>query len=743
MNLIMTPAHTDSPLRRSDVSLCRESNRNVSVNDDAEERREARRRTLISRAEENVESSTSAFEDNETLKKYLEIYNNNKLSRANAWSVSLIDTLSTLLDRHHKSFSNFKVAGSSLEASSKVYSLRVDSIHSDVLRMSAGLNARKFNERQLENGDDDDDNDTVATGGEGGNDPVASAAGAEANAENAKKAKSKRQRKVACMVTKNKETLNARLDTVPLQDPVFGKLNSVVGSINSSIRLMNNILLTTGSELRLRTTFGIWDKTALPLIDYTEEVSMEIHNENEFCVCDRLFNIQNIENFKLRPLHEGYIITETPVPTTEDKEQNLSKRYGEDNDTSSPPQETAEVANSPFYNVQEMSMAFDMNAECEPMPMLTEQMPIVDVDYNELDDLTIEERNAINNCRGLRKAPVIIEDLRPVDANSKLEYSYRALDKISQFWAGPSHWKFKRSRNRLTNEGVSGRVLNHRAPRYRQALDRKKAKQLKYGQFEDDAFIALDQKFKNRKANIQKKWDSKKLKLPVDLQLNNNRFSYFTLAPGLTILSNTTHRSTLQDGNDSNENVLLNGVMADNVPAIDDHFADHEMDHDGIENMGCNSVLIDDHDDLRTSPALRLTENNPLNSTILEIASNFEGAPAQVTRIIVPFARRAKVIDMKNLKRSCGTLLNQQLRETINEKELPQHPMLKDECYEDGIASFNEIYAHLPQLLTKNMSDALSTSIAFYSILHLANEYDLRLIPQEDLADFKIRKVNG
>ncbi|KAI9586697.1 condensin complex subunit 2 [Glossina fuscipes] len=745
MNLIMTPAHTDSPLRRSDVSLCRESNRNASVNDDAEERREARRRTLISREEGNVEPSTSAFEDNETLQKYLEIYNNNKLSRENAWSVSLIDTLSTLLDRHHKTFSNFKVAGSSLEASSKVYSLRVDSIHSDVLRMSAGLNAQKFSEKQLENADDDDDNDTVATGGEGGNDPVASAAGAEVNAENAKKTKNKRQRKAACMVTKNKETLNARLDTVPLQDPVFGKLNSVVGSINSSTRLMNNILLTTDSELRLRTTFAIWDKAALPPADYTEEISLQTNNENEFFPCDSLFKMQNLENFKLRPLHDGYIITDMPEPTAEDKEQNLSTRHTVDEDIPSPPQETGgreiETVNSPFGNLHEMSMAFDINAECEPMPILTEQMPIVDVDYNEFDDLTIEDRTAINNCRGLRKVPVVIEDLRPVDANSKLEYSYRPMDKISQFWAGPSHWKFKRIRNRRSSEVVVGRVLNRRGPRQRQALDRKKAKQLKFDQSEEEGFIPLDQKFKDRKANIQKKWDHKKLKLPVDLQLNSDRFSYFTLAPGLAILANSTHRSTLQDVIDSSENGLLNG-MVDNVQAIDDHFADHEMDHDGVENLACNSVLVG-HDDLSTSPEIRPAENNSHNSTILEIANNFEGAPTQVTRIVVPFARRAKVIDMKNLKRSCSTLLNKQLKRTINEEDIPHHPMLKNECYEDGLASFNEIYANLPQLLTKNMSEALSTSIAFYSVLHLANEYDLRLIPQDDLTDFKIRKVVG
>lgn len=103
----MTPAHTDSPLRRSEVGVFRDGQQNVTINDDEEERRQARRRTILSGAGGTVETST--FEENETLKKCLEIYNGNKLSKENAWSLSLIDTLSTLLSRHHKSLNNFKV----------------------------------------------------------------------------------------------------------------------------------------------------------------------------------------------------------------------------------------------------------------------------------------------------------------------------------------------------------------------------------------------------------------------------------------------------------------------------------------------------------------------------------------------------------------------------------------------------------------------------------------------------------
>ncbi len=57
--------------------------------------------------------------------------------------MSLIDHFRVLIDKHHKTLSSFTVVGSSLEASSKIYGIRVDSVHADVLRMSSGLIRQK------------------------------------------------------------------------------------------------------------------------------------------------------------------------------------------------------------------------------------------------------------------------------------------------------------------------------------------------------------------------------------------------------------------------------------------------------------------------------------------------------------------------------------------------------------------------------------------------------------------------
>lgn len=306
-------------------------------------------------------------------------------------------------------------------------------------------------------------------------------------------------------------------------------------------------------------------------------------------------------------------------------------------------------------------------------------------------------------------------------------------------------------------ESLAGRNLNQKAKRNKIALEKKKSKQLKFGEFHDELFIKLDDKYKSRKANIQKKWDQRKLKLPVDLKLDPMRFSSYTLAPGLTIYVKQDERESTAAA------AAVGSADNDSIPPTDDHHFDNGDDGMPYDDpMGdCTGAVGGCEAGNMTQGGAGLDPNDPnapqtlgdnvgaddnrdnLNETVLEIATDYEGAPSQVTKIIVPFAKRAKVIDMKNLKRSCTVLLQKQFKQPVKEEDVPRHPVPKQEKYQDGMGSFHDIYEHLPDILPKTMAESLSTSIAFYSVLHLANEFDLRLIPEEDLKDFKIRKVTG
>ncbi|KAH8274036.1 hypothetical protein KR044_008615 [Drosophila immigrans] len=747
----MTLPRSETSLRRSAVGSHRESmiRDMTTVNDDDAERREARRRTLLQQQTRPRDSSgLESIEENETIKRCLEIYNGNKLSRDNAWTLSLIDTLSNLLDHHHKTLSNFKMAGSSLEASSRVYGLRVDSIYLDAMRMSAGLSARTLTEQQLNAAADRDD--SIVENAEGG------APNENAQTQTAAPKAKKRARKAVSTVTKNKDTLNMRLDTAPLQDPVFGKLNSTVGSINASNRLMHNILPTVDSELKLRTNYRFWSSEDLPaeVTDYTM-IDTDIKDLDPLSLVSAEFVeklLRYDQRLNLRPLHTGYIITDEPNPT------NLNEpRLLPDND------DGVDNADDFYENPKELSMAFDINAECEPMPELDgPSAPVLEVDYNELEELTTEERTTLKNCRMLRKQPVVIDDLRPIDGSTKLEYSYRPMDKISQFWAGPSHWKFKRTRARSTfgqinsqeNSAAGGAgggsststAAATRARRTAVQATKRRSQQLKFGEYTEHLFQPLDSNTKLRKANCQKRWDARKLMLPTKFDFEPNYFYKYDYAPSIKV----SRRFGVQDEDldpDANS-AIEDGV--DDVELFDnDHFSADTPDSPSAMNIssmpeggdtGCTFLGADPATGGNLSLGNTTLRNN-CNDTVLEIATDFDGAPTQVTKVIVPFAKRAKVIDMKNLKRSCNSLIQKQLLNDVMEESIPIHLKSKQEHYAKGMASFKEVYDKLPNMLTAKMADSLSPSVALYAVLHLANDMRLRLIPQGDFENFTIRQV--
>lgn len=209
--------------------------------------------------------------------------------------------------------------------------------------------------------------------------------------------------------------------------------------------------------------------------------------------------------------------------------------------------------------------AFDMGADVEPMPADDHYAIDYDMDCdggNDFDELTQDDRAAISACKGLRRKTTIIEDLRPADT-TKLEYSYRPLDNINQFWAGPSYWKFRKSRKLTINNATVGTLPGSQqsgitavanAATKRKA-NRNKIEPIKFTTLiedqmrdtdedsDDGIFISVDsrpaQKFK--KNNLYKRWDSKKLKLPTDLRIDRNLFNHYTYCPNVTIMGNNAN----------------------------------------------------------------------------------------------------------------------------------------------------------------------------------------------------------
>lgn len=141
-----------------------------------------------------------------------------------------------------------------------------------------------------------------------------------------------------------------------------------------------------------------------------------------------------------------------------------------------------------------------------------------------------DDLRALNACKGLRRNPEVIDDLRPLDSSSMhLEYSYRTLDNIGQFWAGPSHWKYRKTRASSLAVGSGG---------VKKKPLRKKHEPIIFTiDFDDSMFISVNSKSaqKLKKINVYKRWDAKKLKLPTDFQLDRNRYNCYKFAPGIPV----------------------------------------------------------------------------------------------------------------------------------------------------------------------------------------------------------------
>lgn len=244
-----------------------------------------------------------------------------------------------------------------------------------------------------------------------------------------------------------------------------------------------------------------------------------------------------------------------------------------------------------FNMSQCLEYAFDMEAEIEPMPTGDHHytMDVMENDFaDDFDDLTQEDRAAISLCKGLRRKPTIIEDLRPSDT-TKLEYSYRPLDNINQFWAGPSYWKFRKSRkltmNRESIASSDGGSIAPIAHANRRKANSKKIEPIKFTTLiengtdadSDDDFILSDSKqaVKFKKNSVYKRWDSKKLKLPTDLQIDRNLFNFYAFLPSLTI------------GKKPIETPVISEIDGD-----DAYDFDHADDDDGVAFCD-NDVCID------------------------------------------------------------------------------------------------------------------------------------------------------
>uniref|UniRef100_A0A3Q1AV83 Condensin complex subunit 2 n=1 Tax=Amphiprion ocellaris TaxID=80972 RepID=A0A3Q1AV83_AMPOC len=146
-------------------------------NDDEQERRQRRRSRVI-----DLQSATdTSFSDSashsavgtpaavpklsnaqisEHYSTCIKLSTENKITTKNAFGLHLIDYMADILKQKDSELTNFKVAAGTLDASTKIYAVRVDAVHADAYRVLGGLGA------ETKPGEEEDGNDDGLAGSE-------------------------------------------------------------------------------------------------------------------------------------------------------------------------------------------------------------------------------------------------------------------------------------------------------------------------------------------------------------------------------------------------------------------------------------------------------------------------------------------------------------------------------------------------------------------------------------------------
>ncbi|XP_041987202.1 condensin complex subunit 2 [Aricia agestis] len=673
-----TPGFARRSIGGSGTSLKRRSliphNRITNIRDEERNDDDAERSSLVA-SERAVATSTpqasprrgrdtmSSSPQKEHFQGCLKLYAENKINKDNAWNLQLIDFMTSMLRRHDARMDNLQTASTVVDASARIYSFRVDAVHYDVLKMAGGLSKAA----QTKRGKKDDEHEVLDEG----------AAGGEATAPKKKKKRSKGA------VAANSELFNGDFDTNDCVDPFFERLAATAGDVTSSNRAFN-------------ATLPVHDKT-LALILRTDEPFLECIKENipeeidireKITLASKLLPAFTEEDHICEPFSKFSISNWDP----ETEETDRITNWMEDN----------------RLNLSQQALAFDVNAEVEPIPQdeeqndLFEDEPLGGISSDEGGDVAV----AACVARAVPAPPARLADMRPTDAaHARLEYSYCALSA----WAGPAHWRLKTNRaSKLSTltQSTAGRVTIDKKARTKKTLDFMGAGlafdcRAPAGEYEPTppAKIMISRKT----LATGHTWNEANFKTPIDRGLDESHFRALFLRRSVKLMracdvpapAPTPAEPLAVDAVDydyTNENDA--GYCPTQAPEAD------EWDNDeGGETVRCEAPPADD------------------------IGEMLE-PPTKVAKIFIPYAMRAKKVDMKQLKHCTWKMLTEKTPEGDKENVTK--------------TTFFSVYSRLPNRLSTNMRESLSVPLALLSVLHLANEKGLILEKRDELNDIGI-----
>ncbi|XP_076989884.1 condensin complex subunit 2 isoform X2 [Tamandua tetradactyla] len=619
----------------------------------------------------------------------------NKITTKNAFGLHLIDFMSEILKQKDTEPTNFKVAAGTLDASTKIYAVRVDAVHADVYRVLGGL------------------------GKEAPSPEEAECQGADASATEmgtTKKAPKPRKKHSSKTIEQNIHNLNVpEADRKCEVDPMFQKTAASFDECSTA-----GVFLSTlhchdyRSELLFPSdvqALSSGEPLELPDLGWVEMADLK--GSLQQCVEDR----------QICPSLAGFQFTKWDRETHDESVSALVDKFKRNDQVFDV---DAEVEHSDSEDFPDGPLEDDFDANDEP-------------DFSASGDpqesRSWKEPCQVQSCQeGV--IPLGDGDIRtmcPLLSTRPGEYSYFSPRTMSM-WAGPDHWRFR---------------PKHKQEASSLSENRKKSTRKDFEiDFEDD--IDFDVYFRKTKAatvltkSTLENQNWKTTTLPADFHYETDSLVRLHLKPGTRFLraaqgrrADAEHYEEVEDYDYNNPSDTSNFC-----PRLQDAGSDCE-DSDGlfVGTSGAfdlslypchSSKTTQENGDIPKTPGLDITTYGE---------SNLVAEPQKVNKVEIHYAKTAKRMDMKKLKQSMWGLLTArpgklaEAKANHHETEKEGGPMeVPNEKLLSGLA--RSLQTSLPPLMAQN----LSIPLAFACLLHLANEKNLKLEGTEDLSDVLVRQ---
>ncbi|XP_049687244.1 condensin complex subunit 2 isoform X2 [Accipiter gentilis] len=610
----------------------------------------------------------------------------NKITMKNAFGLHLIDYMTEILKQKGSEPTDFKIAAGTLDASAKIYAVRVDVVHADAYKVLGGLGKDLAPTKNADSPEGD-----------------------SAVPEAVKRVQTKKKHSFKT-IEKNLSNINVSEANHRCEvDPMFRKTAASLDECSTAgIFLTGLHTQSCHSEL-------LFDSKIVPL---PSSETLTLPNSDPVKVTDlKSLLAQCIEKRPICSSLAGFQFTKWDAESHDESVSALLEKF------------------------KKSDQVFNINAETDSdmedsVPTLPDDNFNSDSPRSTEADKIGEFRENLNSCGTLCQSkrtdvvPFGEGDIGTMCLHLSMkpgEYSYFSPRTLSM-WAGPEHWRFK--------------------PRHKAGADAEKeakkrsAKKAFEINFDED--IDFEAYFRKTKASVtlaKSILESQNLKsttLPTDFNYDPNNILQLFLKPAVKLCRTSELNSSLDHEDDIGEYDYNNPNDTSNFcPAL--QAADSDDDNDPIQLMGqTGDFNLTSHPEGQDAELHTVVGNVDI-TTYGEL--NLIAEPQKVNKIAIQYAKTAKKMDMKRLKKSMWDILtNAEKKETVAEMEDAEKE--EDTSMVAGEKVFSSITKELLHRLPSVMVNNLSVPLAFACLLHLANEKNLKLEGTEDLSDVLVKQGN-